>query len=79
MYDTTHEYKLDESLMEKNCDDMAVDEFAKAMKEKLAKARAKESAVMELAKKYKEIEKLKKHYHQCLDDYIKCTERHKEQ
>ena len=38
-----------------------------------------ESAVMELAKKDKEIEKLKKQYHQCLDDYIKCAERKEQQ
>lgn len=41
MYDTTHEYELDKALMEANRDNDAVDEFAKAMKEKLAKARAK--------------------------------------
>ena len=29
--------------------------------------------------KDKEIEKLKKQYHQCLDDYIKCAERKEQQ
>ena len=41
MYDTKREYQTDEALLEAECDNMAVDEFAKAMKEKLALARAK--------------------------------------
>ena len=32
-----------------------------------------------LAKKDEKIEKLKKQYHQCLDDYIKCAERKEQQ
>ena len=39
MYDTKHEYELDEALMEIKRDNDAVDEFAKAMKAKLALAR----------------------------------------
>lgn len=41
MYDTKKEQKTDEALLEAEIDNIAVDEFAKAMKEKLAKARAK--------------------------------------
>ena len=41
MYDTQREHKVDEALMNAERDNDAVDEFAKAMKEKLAKARAK--------------------------------------
>ena len=32
-----------------------------------------------LAKKDEKIEQLKKQYHQCLDDYIKCAERKEQQ
>lgn len=41
MYDTKREYETDEALLEAEHDNMAVDAFAKAMKDKLAKARAK--------------------------------------
>lgn len=41
IYDTKREYELDEALMEIKRDNDAVDEFAKAMKQKLALARAK--------------------------------------
>ena len=41
MYDTKLEYETDEALLEAEHDNMAVDAFAKEMKDKLSKARAK--------------------------------------